>query len=322
MAPPSEMERPTAVKRVNETLRGPVAEVLSQSMPELHGLTTEQVYDKVLDEPGLLAKAFSIFRDQRHRFRHVVRDGNSRPVLDDTVVLSCGRTLEEVIAMVVRTAAKRYFRSTKPQLSADQLYEAIKDYLMHEWQVPMVPAYADLTTEQVRSLGLRLLTIRDPQQLQAELKADGLLTNAEPLTNEPPQDAFSLYLTLDRCRLRPEAFEGLMERADFKPWLPANDNWRGLFRTMDVGANPILTLANGLKLSPEQLGIMLVWAYSEMGQDVFSRLFGFPGQPELIARLVGDGLTQGIDDATSLAECARFIPDFLRRATAPRQREA
>ena len=312
-APPADQDRSAAVKRVNDTLRGPVAEVLSDLIPELAGLGNDEIYDRVLDTPDLLSQAFTLFRQQRHRFRHVVRDANNRPVLDDTVVLSCGRTLEEIIAMVVRTSAKRYFRRAQPLLTADELYDAIKDFLMHEWQVPLVPTYADMTPETIRDLGARLLIIREAQQLR-DLPAAPAAT-----VLRPDADDFNLFLTLDGQHLRAEAFQTLLERGDVIATLPYAAPWSDIFK--DVGGPAARILVNGLNLTPEQLCVVLVWAYAHMGEEVFVRLLGHPGQPELVTRLVQHGLATGIQAATPLDVCANFIPGFLQKATTSRPRE-
>lgn len=326
-APEHDQDRSAAIKRVNETLRGPVADILGNSMPELEGLSREDIYDQVLNKPSLLTKVFAFFREQRHKFRHVVRDKNSRPVLDDTVVLSCGRTLEEVIAMVVRTSAKRYFRQTKTQLSADELYDAIKDYLMHEWQVPLVPTYADMSPEMVHTLGARLLVMREQAELRSYI--DGASPQSQDVQAQdvplPVEDSFAIYLTLDGRRLRPEAFLSVMDQPQILDILrtgPDEDTLSGLTDVFwKVGGAAARILFCGLGLLPEQLGIMLVTAHAQMGKDVFNRLFGIPGQPELVIRLVQQGQSEGIGKTTPLAECAGFIINFVKRATEQRQKD-
>ena len=115
----------TAVARINNALQGPVVEILGQFLPELKALPHEQAYDRTLDDIGLLTRCFQLFRQERQHFRTVLVDERRRPVSDDNALLSCGRTLAEVIAMVVRTAAKRYFRRAvapaKPEVPVQQV---------------------------------------------------------------------------------------------------------------------------------------------------------------------------------------------------------
>lgn len=343
----TEADRAAAIKRVNETLRGPVADIMSRLMPELQGLSRAEVYEKTLDDLSLLEKSFEKFRSERHWFRHVVVDHRSRPVLDDTVVLTCGRTLEETIAMVVRSAAKRYFRrvvkssdasqdSQTPQAqaelsAADTLYEAIKDYLMHEWQVPLVSTYADMSPSLVRSLGPKLLAMREIAELRSLI--DGVPSNSAASPSKPAKpkaveevkdvrvfedDPFALLISLDGRRLRPDSFAPILERADVRQALSSNayvdpvQSVTGLL--WDVGGPVIRILINGLNISPEQLVVMLAAANETMGHQVFARLFGTPGQPELVLRLVSQGIADGIGPSTSLPDCGQFIRTFVERA--------
>lgn len=353
-----EADRAAAVKRVNEALRGPVPDILSRLLPELQGLSRAEVYEKTLDDLSILEKSFEKFRAERQWFRHVVVDHRSRPVLDDTVVLTCGRTLEEVIAMVVRSAAKRYFRrvvkgpadeqppadsGAPPMLAADALYEAIKDYLMHEWQVPLVPAYADMSPSLVRSLGPKLLAIREMAELRQAIDGASAPASAvdEPVapdmtsggaqgdgvhpeggggtpTRPVIDDPYALLISLDGRRLRPDGFAPILERAEVQAALASNayvdpvQSVTGLL--WDVGGPVARILINGLKISPAQLVVMLAAANETMGHQVFARLFGSPGQPELVLRLVQQGSAEGIGASTPLAACAQFIRSFVERA--------
>lgn len=341
----TEAARAAAIKRVNETLRGPVADIMSRLLPELQGLSRAEVYEKTLDDLSLLEKSFDKFRSERHWFRHVVVDHRSRPVLDDTVVLTCGRTLEETIAMVVRSAAKRYFRrvvksveepvdsDAPPELSAaDALYEAIKDYLMHEWQVPLVSTYANMSPSLVRSLGPKLLAMREIAELRDLIdgasgravpsSADGAIKPKEAEVVKDARvfedDPFALLISLDGRRLRPDSFAPILERADVRQALSSNayvdpvQSVTGLL--WDVGGPVVRILINGLNISPEQLVVMLAAANETMGHQVFARLFGTPGQPELVLRLVSQGIADGVGPSTPLTACGQFIRTFVERA--------
>ena len=132
----------------------------------------------------------------------MVTDAQARPVKADDGVLRCGRTLADVIALVVRAAARRYFRTrlgvrrTRPvaqprtglwrrmgvvlglaappkpvrpvpqaDLPAERLYRAIRDYLRFDWQASLIPHYAPMTPQLVTQLGSRLLDFREPAEL-------------------------------------------------------------------------------------------------------------------------------------------------------------
>jgi hypothetical protein len=195
-----------SVKVVRETLKGPVIQVMRRLVPDLAQVSPELAYDHALSHLGLLEKCFQTFREQRDRFKHILTDRSGQVVSNDTGLLACGHNLEVVIAMIVRTAAKRYFRnhlsldkaakfaSAQPKLFdkmrkalssgkrplAEELYDCIKAYLLFEWQVPLVPTYAKLSPDQVSSLGRKLLTYKDEVELA---RATGLPI---PIRKTPP----------------------------------------------------------------------------------------------------------------------------------------
>lgn len=352
------------IHEINETLRGPVADLLARLVPELSGVPRREIYARALDDLELLRRCFAIFRRDRKPFRTILIDRRRRPVEDDTSPLSCGRTLAEVIAMVLRTAAKRYFRRALsnptrahapsparpsgpplrrpigPDLAAsaaEDLYEAIKEYLLHDWQVSLVPAYAEMSPCLVRSLGPRLLEYRevaalrrvidDPDTVLSAVATDATGTPAALATpvapsaadalaaDAPPSDLISILLTRDRQWLRPEAFTVVMlrpevrtELAQFGAALHLTDVLQG------VGGVPARLLLTGLHLSPDQLAVLLGNAYGAMGAKVFGRIFGNPGQPQLILRVVRLGLAEGIGATTSLSACSTFARSLAGRA--------
>ena len=353
----TDIDSATAVRRVNDTLRGPVADVVSQYLPELRGLPRGMVYERALDDLDLLSRCFEVFRRERKQFRYIVVDGRHRPVAEDNVPLSCGRTLQQVTAMVVRTAAKRYFRRTldpaaakalqhrpaaqlkrpvavrkpKVQSAADDLYEAIKDYLLHDWQVPLVPAYADMSPGLVRTLGARLLTIRRVEELRRLIAdpdpaaVDRLLAELDAAAAEPEvevapvADLCALLLSPDGQRLRPEAFNQALLAPEVRSQLPQADTVVRVNEVLrDVGGVPARLLLTGLRLTTEQLAVVIFNARQAVGPEVFLRLFGQPGKPELVLRVVERGIAAGIGPETPLSDCAAFVRRLFTRAAAGR----
>lgn len=191
-----------AIRRVNETLQGTVLGILAPMVPELRALPPEQAYTRTLDNLGLLQRCFAVFNARRDRFHPVLVDKANRPVVDSTTELACGRTLDQVVAMIVRSAAKRHFRhvlgrhrgsrpdrhplwrrglvrllggrapiaahvAPLPALDpARALYEALKPNLRHDWQLALVPVYAAMTPLLARALGEKLLDLKDPALLR------------------------------------------------------------------------------------------------------------------------------------------------------------
>lgn len=201
----------TVVRRINATLQGPVLEALAEMMPEIHRLPRRNALEAVLDNTDLLHRCFLAFRTNPDRFRHLLVNKHKVAVEDAEAVLECGRSLDQVISMVVRTAAKRHFRHKldgsakalrarplhqarrrglferlreflatspaselayqRPATRAEALYDAFQEYLLHDWQVPMIPEYCLLSPGTVRRLGSRILDYRIAEDIR-RLRAD------------------------------------------------------------------------------------------------------------------------------------------------------
>lgn len=353
----------TAVFRINGTLQGPVVDILGQFLPELKALPREQAYDRTLDDLDLLSRCFDIFRKERPRFRHVLVDDRRRPVGEDNVPLSCGRTLAEVVAMVVRTAAKRYFRrrlsptqrveADDPRIApsarsaADELYDAIKAYLLHDWQVPLVPAYSEMDPALVRRVGAKILDCRERAALdrliadpdapvrarddEAPAAAPAAAAFAAPFVSpfaptakapvapvvpvaNPQTASLNDVLTPDRQRLRAEAFTQTLLDPEVRAVLPNADQ---IVRIGDVlrgvGGVPAVTLIEGLGLRKDQLAVMLMVAQDSIGSTVFGRLFGPRADPELVGRIVERARLRGIGPNSEVIECAIFMRGVFAR---------
>jgi hypothetical protein len=190
-----------AIQQINAALQGSVIDVLADLLPEVKVLPRARALEHILDDVVLLDRCFEAFHTHPERFITVLRDGRRNPIRSPEDILECGRSLEDVVAMVVRTAAKRHFRKrldgvTRPLRGGARsggrlalvgrllallrspppaprranrgrvLYEAFGEYLRHEWQVPLVPEYASLSPQLVRRLGARILDYRLPDEVR------------------------------------------------------------------------------------------------------------------------------------------------------------
>lgn len=195
-----------ARQAINRTLAGPVMARMAELVPELAWVPKGRELETALRDCGLLHRCFVAFRAHRAVFRPLLLDARNRPVENDNAPLTCGRTVNQVIAMIVRSAAKRHFRARldgfppgraarlgKPDAvgwgglldwmndrtegrrggaersAGDRLYDAIRRYLLHDWQVPIIPQYARMTPAEVQALGSRILDFRDAAELAAWL---------------------------------------------------------------------------------------------------------------------------------------------------------
>lgn len=212
MPPARGQNHNSVVRRINATLQGPVLEALGELVPDVRRLPRRRAgMEALLDDIDLLHRCFLAFRTHPEHFRHLLVDRHRVSVEDAEALLECGRSLDQVIAMVVRTAAKRHFRHRldgapraarnsprhraqrktlldrlqallapaprasvayqRPQTRAEALYEAFQEYLRHDWQVPMIPEYCTLTPGTVRRLGPRILDYRIAEDIR-RLRAD------------------------------------------------------------------------------------------------------------------------------------------------------
>ena len=152
---------------------------LQKLVPALGVLPRDQVYERILDNPELLDGCFQVFRSNPEAFSPLLVRSDKSPIITEADPLRCGRSLSQVIAMVVRSCARRYFRRAlkepavrrpppakptllewlglvkqapkkKPLTKADRLYRAISDHLLYEWQARLIPYYAPLPEQLVR----------------------------------------------------------------------------------------------------------------------------------------------------------------------------
>ena len=162
-----------AVRTINAALRGPATRILRGIVPDFAVIGEQEFFDTVMEDSALLHGCMQVFQVQREAFRALTVDSRGRPVNDDRVQLRCGRSVQDVVAMIVRTHAKRHFRRAlggdpnDPASRAGRLYHALRDYLLHDWQVALVPHYAPLPVARVIEIGPGILDVRDPAGLAA-----------------------------------------------------------------------------------------------------------------------------------------------------------
>jgi hypothetical protein len=100
-------EQARVIHAINEALSGPVLEVYRSVLPKLEPLS----YQDVLASPDLVEGCMLMFEKQPDLFRHLLVNQAGEPVSDETEPLSCGRSIEDIRLLVIRTTAKKYFRT-------------------------------------------------------------------------------------------------------------------------------------------------------------------------------------------------------------------
>lgn len=182
-------------RRITDALKGPVFDVFRKIVPAFGEFTGEEFYRAVMANSEVLHGCMQIFRKNRDKFAGLLVDEQGRPVNDEFVKLSCGRSLHDICGMIVRTHAKSHFRKAltgdprNPRTPAGRMYRAMNDYLIHDWQTRLVPDYARLPLSAVEELGPALLDAREPAQLQrmaaATKAAKPMAPPLPPLRSQP-----------------------------------------------------------------------------------------------------------------------------------------
>lgn len=198
--------RPNPAERVAHVLRGEVIDIYLRHVPAFKGLDRDKVYDLVIGSPALAAECYALFTKRPDLFEHLMIDKNGAPVKDEKQRLSCGRSLAEVTAMVVRAVARRHFlqrfkppppppppappgfgrrlyylfkkppplsRPRRKATRGDSLYRALRHHLLYQWQLPLIPHYTPLPVSLVRQLGAKILEYRTVAALK-QLLQEGL----------------------------------------------------------------------------------------------------------------------------------------------------
>ncbi|MDR3438472.1 hypothetical protein [Telmatospirillum sp.] len=95
-----------ARREVTRMLKGPVAEKFKSLIPPL--ASNPDPYKTIMDTPELLDACFKLFRMKEEAFAEFLVDSEGNPVRDDSVRLRCGRSVDEIIGMAVRTGMRTY----------------------------------------------------------------------------------------------------------------------------------------------------------------------------------------------------------------------
>jgi hypothetical protein len=191
-----------ARKEVLRLLRGPVADVFKKLIPSL--ASQADAYKTVMSNADLLDACLKLFQVKRDAFAVFLVDGQGKPVADDAVRLVCGRSVNEVTGMVVRSGMRAYadqhfgkadsaapaksahetqrqhwiaavanmFRK-KPGAprrmaagAADTFYKSIRDSLDFAWQVPFFPIYVEIPAELFQKMGIGITRLDSLEKLQ------------------------------------------------------------------------------------------------------------------------------------------------------------
>ncbi len=298
------------LEAVRTTLKTQVADILRLHVGPLATLPQHLVYDQVLDTPALLHECFHIFRGQPDLFRTVMVRPDKRPVTSDQEQLWCGRTVADVVRLIVRASAKRYFRATLPPAPtpkaprpvrlglmertairfglkespppprllppplgpADRLYGAFRQNLLFEWQVPLIPGYATLEPPTVHRLGSRILALREPGQIDI-LAAEGLTPDGRlPLLLDDAKRLRGADNGIDANALQ-DAFTKLELDVLFPEMVDAHLR-RAVAQIASINPRAVEMLIPALETNLRGVTVFLFAAFARLGEKGFRQAMG------------------------------------------------
>ncbi|MTJ79709.1 MAG: hypothetical protein F8N37_01620 [Telmatospirillum sp.] len=298
MSTPQSHDDKDAIGRINSVLRGPVTELLQGAIPELRMARRRDAYERIMNDPVLVEQCFQEFRKDPDRFRAVLIGAETAMITSDDQVLSCGRSLTEVITLIVRAVAKRHFRARlgffpkrpagfgssrkglltriseffsppppppprrKEYSRADALYQAMRASLLFEWQVGLIPHYVHIPLPLARELGPRLLEYRDPDQIKRLIR-DGT-TAAAPV---PAAASFAVP------KLKIDALWNFSLRFGLPALFGADDRaMRRLVETVQGPGAPVMATLAQSGLRPPEAAVTAICMVHRLGSDRFERL--------------------------------------------------
>lgn len=305
------MASPDHLDAIRKVLRTQVSDILRLNITQLSTLPLDEVYDRVLDTPQLLHECFQLFRLQSDLFKRVVVRPDKRPVASNQDPLWCGRSLDDVVRLVVRASAKRYFRATLPKApppkpvrrppppglwqsaairlrlkapplppvipkaplgQGDRLYRAFRANLLFEWQVPLIPHYTPLDVATVTRLGSRILTLREPAQIRI-LAEEGLTPEGNlPMLLDTAKRLRGPDQGIDANNLS-EAFAKLDLETVF-PVLVDTQLRRAVAQIACMDPRVAQLLIPALETDLKSVAVFLFTCFVRMGEKAFRQAFG------------------------------------------------
>jgi len=355
-------------REIIRTIKGPGVERIVQLIPAFASFGDP--YGSVMKSPDLLWGCLQLFRKEREKFQDLLVDAAGNPVTDDTSPLRCGRSVDQVIGMVVRSGCKAYVEARwgddpaakppqpakaeskglldklralvkgnwteaeipKPAPNAgEKFYAAIKDHLEYDWQVPLIPYFAELPVKLLIELGRGCTTLRNPEAI-AQL-ADIGRHNMDQARKILADDMMREMLDTQPLAAKGVSFLG-KERYDFlhgavyeqmgeKFWNMCVDCDR--LEAMEVqNAKDLAQMAEFLHiisaetinqvvrlLQYAQMPVFLSVAYEKLGEEMFTEIFGVPGKKKLIKVFCEKTAAYKLDPNEPIEDLKRRLPDIF-----------
>ncbi|TAN54964.1 MAG: hypothetical protein EPN20_20870 [Magnetospirillum sp.] len=355
-------------KEIITTIKGPVTEKVTKLIPALASFPNP--YVQVLATPDLLFACMQLVKTRREHFQEFLIDAAGNPVLENDKPLRCDRSVDQIISMVVRSGAKAYatkrfappenkalkapakaapkslleritalvsgkwgdMEVPKPSpTQADTFYNAISDYLDYDWQVPLIPYFAELPVKLIREMGRGVTTLRTPEGIAA--LADIGRHSMDQAKRILSDDMMREMLDTQPLAAKGVAFLG-KERYDYlhgtvydkmgeKFWEMCVNTDR--LEAMEVqNAKDLEQMASHLHiLSGEainqivrflrfsQIPIILEVGTEKLGDEKFAEIFGVPGNKKLIKTFCEKISFTKLDVDDPDADLRKKLPDVF-----------
>lgn len=135
-------------KEIIRTIKGAGIQRMVEMIPALGAY--EDPYATVMQSPDLLYACLQLFRQRRERFQDLLVDEDGNPVTENDKPLKCGRTVDQIVGMVVRSGAKAYAEkrfgaptpaAAKPPVKPEtrSLLEKLAALVSLKWEPPEPP---------------------------------------------------------------------------------------------------------------------------------------------------------------------------------------
>jgi hypothetical protein len=354
-------------KEIISTIKGPITDKVTKLIPALAAFPNP--YASVLATPDLLYACMQLVRTKRELFAEFLVDEAGNPVAEDDKPLRCQRSVDQIISMVVRSGAKAYatkrfapvdappkapvkaepktllekitslvsgkwgdMEVPKPSpTQADTFYSAIADYLDYDWQVPLIPFFAELPVKLIREMGRGVTTLRTPEGIAAladigrhsmdqakRILSDDMMR--EMLDTQPLAAKGIAFLGKDRYDfLHGTVYDKMGE----KFWEMCVDTDR--LEAMEVqNAKDLEQMASHLHiLSGEainqivrflqfsQIPIILEVGSEKLGEEKFAEIFGVPGNKKLIKMFCEKISVAKLDTEDPDGDLRKKLPDIF-----------
>lgn len=209
----------------------------------------------------------------------------------------------------------------------------MNEYLIHEWQVPLVPHYAGIPVGKMRELGPMLLDLKSVAEVQ-QVVAQSTARRAQVAAPETPATAANANagaadLVAARQKLESMVVENHSREQEFW-WETLNDNQvrQALGNPTDSDMRALTAafcqlgdatrgeLLAPLGLSLYQAAVLLGTCHATLGRAAFGQIFGKPGSTAAVTAFAGKLKAKGISSRSDVRSLGRAVEGVL--ATMPR----